>query len=127
MRPEKINLYAQLIIWIAVCLMLCYLLFVVDSPHWVIPLIVGLMTQIIGIIHLSRTRKINITWFILVVIPFLLLSMLYLEGNDLISTRFFGEVSVFITSIMCLIACYLLTIVQIIKEIRLLKSSPDQI
>ena len=122
-KLQIINLFIQLIIWILVCSLILYMIFFANSNYWQPILMFGLLIQLIGIIHIAIAGRLNKTWLLLVAIPLIMVTLIYIESENLIVSRIFDSMQMIIISIMVVIICYLLTIKQILKELKNSNSS----
>lgn len=111
-------LYGQVIVWVIVCSAVGYLIFIANSPSWWTFLMVGLCVQVIGIFMTTNQRKLNKTWLILALTPLIILSLIYAETKNWISTHIFDGMQTIMMSILIVNSMYFLTITQVIKEIR---------
>jgi len=94
------------------------MIFVLNSPHWTIILLSGLVIQIAGHILNMLNGKRNMTWLILTLTSLLFLTLMYMESSDVIRMHIFRDMQITILSILMMNVFYFLTILQIIKGLR---------
>lgn len=114
----KLNGYIQLTAWIVVVIGVLFMIFILNSPHWTVILLSGLVVQIAGHILSLLKRKKNITWLILTLTSLLILSLMYIESSDVIHMHIFHDMQITILSILMMNVLYFVTIFQIIKALR---------
>lgn len=78
----------------------------------------GLLIQLIGIIHIAIAGRLNKTWLSLVAIPLIMMTLIYIESENLIASHIFDSMQMVIISILVFVVLYLLTIMQILKELK---------
>lgn len=112
----------QFVNWSLCCFLIVYFIFILNSPSWLMTLMIGITVQLIlSITNWFFGIKANSKWILYNALLLVLIVWFYLESLSVIRTNLFnGELGFLTTYLLILLTCglFLFSIGKIIAEYK---------